>query len=104
MLAPKWEDHDIETNPIINYFADRQHTELILRKIEQKIKTYCFYCNECEKKTFFGTEKCSNNMAFGLLTKTLNAVMFMTQTGANATKTLDSCRLENIKFQVLGIF
>ena len=39
MLAPNWEDHYIETNPIINYFADRQHTELILRKIEQKIKT-----------------------------------------------------------------
>ena len=55
-------------------------------------------------KNFFGTEQCSNNMAFGLLTKTLNAGMFMTQTGANATKSLDSCRLENIKFQVLGIF
>ena len=54
MLAPKWEDHDIETNPIINYFADRQHTELILRKIEQKIKTCCFYSHECEncKKKF----------------------------------------------------
>ena len=54
MLAPTWEDHDIETNPIINYFADRQHTELILRKIEQKIKMCCFYCHKCEncKKLF----------------------------------------------------
>ena len=54
MLAPNWEDHDIETNPIINHFADRQHTELIFRKIERKIKTSCFYCNECEncKKLF----------------------------------------------------
>ena len=38
MLAPNLEDHDLETNPIINYFADRQHTELILKKIESKIK------------------------------------------------------------------
>ena len=37
MLAPNWEDHDLETNPIINYFADRQHTELILKKVENKI-------------------------------------------------------------------
>ena len=48
MLAPNWgKDHNAETNPIINYFADRQHTELILRKIEEKIKACCFYCNEC---------------------------------------------------------
>ena len=40
MLATIWSGHDIETNPIVNYFADRQHTELILRKIE----TSCFYC------------------------------------------------------------
>ena len=38
MLAPNWEDHNLETNHIINYFADRQHTELILKKIESKIK------------------------------------------------------------------
>ena len=38
MLAPNWEDHDLETNLIINHFADRQHTELILAKVENKIK------------------------------------------------------------------
>ena len=38
MLAPNWEDHDLESNPIINYFADREHTQLILKKIENKIK------------------------------------------------------------------
>ena len=32
MLASNWEDHDAKTNPIINYFADRQHTELTLKK------------------------------------------------------------------------
>ena len=53
MLAPNWEDHDFETNPIINYFADRQHTELILAKVENKIKKkncfYCKMCNDCNK-------------------------------------------------------
>ena len=48
MLAPNWEDHDLESNPIINYFADRQRTELILKKIESKIKKKnCFYCKIC---------------------------------------------------------
>ena len=42
MLAPNWEDHDAKTNPIVNYFADRHHTELILRKIEKKSKRAVF--------------------------------------------------------------
>ena len=53
MFAPNWEDHDLETNPIIKYFADRNHTELILKKIEDNIKKWCFYCHECKNcKTF----------------------------------------------------
>ena len=36
MLAPNWAGHDIETNTIVNYFTDREYTELILRKIEKK--------------------------------------------------------------------
>ena len=48
MLAPNWEDHDLESNPIINYFADREHTQLILKKIENKIKKNCFYCKTCD--------------------------------------------------------
>ena len=48
MLAPNREDHDAKTNPIINYFADRQHTELILRKIEKEIEKNCFFCKTCE--------------------------------------------------------
>ena len=53
MLAPNWEDHDIETNRIVNYLADRQHTEIILKKIEKKIETRCFYCKECENCSKF---------------------------------------------------
>ena len=48
MLALNWEDHDLETNPIIHYFADRQRTELTLKKIESKIKRNCFYCKICD--------------------------------------------------------
>ena len=36
-LAPNWEDHDLETNPFTNYLADRQHTELTLKKVENKV-------------------------------------------------------------------
>ena len=51
MLAPNWEDYNAETNPIINYFADRQHTEIILKKIEMTIIKTCFYCWDCENCT-----------------------------------------------------
>ena len=36
MLAPNWEDHDAEKNPIVNCFADRQHTELAIKKLKWK--------------------------------------------------------------------
>ena len=53
MLAPNWEDDDLETNPVINYFVDRNHIELILEKIEDKLKKQCFYCHKCKNcKTF----------------------------------------------------
>ena len=54
MLAPNWEDHDAEKNTKVNYFADRQHTEIILRKIEKTIERHCFYSKNCEdcKKLF----------------------------------------------------
>ena len=48
MLAPNWGDHAAETCTMINYFADRQHTELILRKIEKEIEKSCFFCKTCK--------------------------------------------------------
>ena len=42
MLAPNWQDHDAKTNPIVNHFADRHHTELIFRKIGKKSKRAVF--------------------------------------------------------------
>ena len=86
MLAPNWEDHDIETNPIINYFADRQNTELILRKIEQKTKTASTVKNAKTARNFLNIETCSNNKVFGLLTNTLKSGMFLTQRGVKRTE------------------
>ena len=100
MLAPNWEDHDIEKNSIVNYFADRQHTELILRKIEKKLKHAASTATNLKTaRRFFGTKTCSNNMVSGHLTKTLNTGMFLTQTGAKATNFLDFCRLEILNFR-----
>ena len=104
MLAPNWAGHDMETNTIVNYFADRQHTELSLRKIEKKIETCCFYCKECENWNFSGTKKCSNGMVFGHLTKTLNTGMFMTQTGAKGTKSLEFYRLQKLNLRCKNLF
>ena len=42
MLAPNWEDDDLETNPIINYFVDRNHIELILERLKINLKSSAF--------------------------------------------------------------
>ena len=47
-LAPNGEDHDAKTNPIINCFADRDHTEIILKQQEYFIAETCKYCKECQ--------------------------------------------------------
>ena len=54
MLAPNWENHDAEKNIIVNYSAGKQHTEIILRKIEKTTEMHCFYCKNCKdcKKLF----------------------------------------------------
>ena len=35
-LRPNWDEHDAATCPIINYFADRHNTELVITKQEKK--------------------------------------------------------------------
>ena len=37
----------LKDNMTINYFAERQHTEKILKEIEKLIKKICFYCMVC---------------------------------------------------------
>ena len=49
MLAANWSKHDAKTNRIINYFADRQHTEKILKDQEYFIARSCKYCKICLK-------------------------------------------------------
>ena len=84
MLVPNWAGHDIETNTIVNYFTDRQYTELILRKIKKKKSRLVAFTAKIARtgKSYSGTKKCSKCMVFGHLTKALNTRMFMTQTGA----------------------
>ena len=91
MLAPNWEDHDIKKKVIVNNFADRQHTELILRQ-KKKLKHFASTITNVKlARNFFGTKTCSNNMVSEHLTKTLNTGMFLIQTGTKATNFLDFC-------------
>ena len=81
MLAANWEDHDLENNPIINYFADMFHTEQVLRKIEKLMEKKCFYCQECKncKKHFENKNVLKQLGLFGLLTNILKSGMFVTR-------------------------
>ena len=47
-LRPNWDEHDAATCPIINYFADRQNTALIITKQEKKKKSPATFA-ECAK-------------------------------------------------------
>ena len=38
----------LKDNMTINYFADKQYTEKILKEIEKMIKKRCFYCMVCD--------------------------------------------------------
>ena len=74
MLAPNWnKDHDPQKNPIINYFADRFHNELILRKVEKKVIEKCFYCRECENyKKLSKYNEIFKQQGFGTFNKQIN--------------------------------
>ena len=48
-LRPNWDNDNAETCCCINYFSDRENTELILLRQEIQIQNKCVYCNECEK-------------------------------------------------------
>ena len=54
MLAANWRNHDTKNIHITNYFADRQHTEKILKDQEYFIATSCKYYKNCQKcKKFY---------------------------------------------------
>ena len=86
-LAPNWEDHDAKTNPIMNYFADRQNTEIVLQKQERGIKKRSYYCKNCEacnKLKEYKTE--FKKKGFWTFNKILKYGMFTTQIGAAEIK------------------
>ena len=48
-LLQNWDERDAAKCPIVNYFSDRENTELILLKQENEIEKNCFYCKACKK-------------------------------------------------------
>ena len=48
VLRPNWDEQDAATCQIINYFADRNNTALILVKQENEIGKNCYFCNLCK--------------------------------------------------------
>ena len=91
MLAANWSDHDAKINPIINYFADRQHTGKIIRDIENFVSRSCHYCKICLKCQKLHTYIKENSIKwdFGHLTKMLNTGTFTIKIGATETKYLN---------------
>ena len=82
-LRPNWDVHDATKCPIINYFADRENTELILLRQEIEIESGCFYCNTCKKCKKLKEYKAElkKKWDFGHLIKMLEHGMFSIQTG-----------------------
>ena len=85
-LAPNWEDQDTATCIIINYFADRHHTEIILKKQECLTAETCSYCKECKtapklKLTEKNSKKKKKKVS-GHLIRTLDIGTFTIQIGA----------------------
>ena len=42
-----YKDYDKDKNPIVNYYADRQLTEFVVKRIEMKVIKPCYYCKNC---------------------------------------------------------
>ena len=70
-LRPNWDEHDAATCPIINYFADRQNTALIITKQEKKKKSPATFA-ECAKTVtdLKNAEQSFKKWDFGHLTRT----------------------------------
>ena len=48
-LRPNRDEHYAEKCSIINYFSDRENTELILLRREFQVENSCIYCDKSEK-------------------------------------------------------
>ena len=97
MLAPNWEDLDAEKCRLINYVAGRQHTEIILRKIEEKIVQSCFYCINCEKCIKLSDYKnVFKQQGFWIFNKHIKYGDVMIQIGLSEIENLNFCQLETL--------
>ena len=100
MLAPNWEDDDAEKNLIVNYFAERQHTELVIKKIEMKIIKTCFYCRTCENSIKFSNyKKIFNGQGFWTFNKHIRCWNVLIQNGLTRTKTLNCFQLGKLELE-----
>ena len=85
-LRPNWDEHHAEKCSTINYFSDRENTELILLRQEIQIENSCINCGECEKcKNSKNTETNLEKWVFGHSTNTLGHGTFSIQTGQQKT-------------------
>ena len=65
-----YRDHDKNKNLIVNYFADRQQADYIIKRIEMKVIKKCWYCKECENCAQLSNyKKIFNNQGFWTFNK-----------------------------------
>ena len=85
-MAAKWVD-EVGINPIMNYFPHRQHTEKVLRDIENTVlKSKCFTVKDAKTaKNLKLLEMNLSKKVFGHLIKKENTGMLMILIGALET-------------------
>ena len=70
VVRPNWDNHNKDICEIKNYYADREHAELILLRQEIQIQNTCNYCIVCEKcKKFLTYSKEYKKMGFWTFNK-----------------------------------
>ena len=59
VVRPNWDNHNEDICEIKNYYAGREHAELLLLKQEIQIENtcnYCIVCEECKKCLTYSKE------------------------------------------------
>ena len=81
-LRPNWDEHHAEKCSTINYFSDRENTELILLRQEIQIENSAsIVANVKNVKNSKNTETNLEKWVFGHSTNTLGHGTFSIQTG-----------------------
>ena len=85
----------------MNYFADRHHTELILRKIEKKLKLAAFTAkNVRTSRNFSGTKKMFKWHGFCTFNKDILYWNVYNPDWSKGNPTFRISPIRNIKFRV----